>query len=142
MLRIKGFTLVELMVVVAIIAIISTVAYPSYTEYVRKSKRSDAHAGIQQVMAAQERYFAKERAYADFANPFNGVATLPSPEGNYTISVEADEPNRTYVVTATPAASSGQVHDTNCLTLFMANTGKKSSTGAYAVDNRPLDCWK
>lgn len=140
--RIKGFSLVELMVAVAIVAILAAIGYPSYTEYVRKSKRSDAHAGIQQVMAEQERFFAKNRTYSDNADPFGGAASLPSPERQYTITVVADEPNRTYIVTATPIAGTTQANDAKCQTLLMANTGKKSSTGTYADAGNALDCWK
>lgn len=44
-----GFTLIELMIVVAIVGILSAVAYPSYTEYVRRGHRADARAGLLQA---------------------------------------------------------------------------------------------
>ena len=51
----KGFTLVELMIVMSIIAILAAIAYPSYTDYVRKSRRADAQAALANVQLAQQK---------------------------------------------------------------------------------------
>ncbi|HHJ80720.1 MAG TPA: prepilin-type N-terminal cleavage/methylation domain-containing protein [Candidatus Tenderia electrophaga] len=58
-----GFTLVELMIVVAIIGIIAAIAYPSYQDQVRKSKRTDGHSKVMDAMARQERYFSENNTY-------------------------------------------------------------------------------
>lgn len=52
----KGFTLIELMIVVAIIAILAAIAYPSYQEYVRKTKRIEMQAAMQDVAAQLQKY--------------------------------------------------------------------------------------
>jgi prepilin-type N-terminal cleavage/methylation domain-containing protein len=65
----KGFTLIEVMIVVAIIGIISAVAYPSYLRYVTKSKRTECRTAIMQVMQQQERYFTQQNTYLAFSKP-------------------------------------------------------------------------
>ena len=51
----QGFTLIELMIVVAIVGILSAIAYPSYAEYVRRGHRADARAGLLQAQQWLER---------------------------------------------------------------------------------------
>jgi type IV pilus assembly protein PilE len=73
--RNSGFTLVELMIVVAIIGILAAVAYPSYVESVRKSKRAEARASLMNLLQQQERYMTQNSTYAAFA--LASAGTLP-----------------------------------------------------------------
>jgi len=137
----RGFTLIELMVTVAIVAILLALALPNFGDKAKKARRSDAYTAIEQVTAAQERYFATRHAYANFADPFNSTPTLPSPQGFYTVAVSgvsAGSPMN-YTVTATPVATQAQAGDTACTTISRTNTGTRTSTGSRATD---LDCWK
>jgi type IV pilus assembly protein PilE len=139
--RARGFTLIELMIVVAIIAIIAAVALPSYFGSVRKSRRADAIARISQVQQAQERWRANNATYGTLAN-----AGVPSTVagGYYTLSVA----NNTAVAYDVVAQASGaQVSDTNCVFMraqYASGTITLSSgpTNAYgnaaAANNR---CW-
>ena len=58
-----GFTLIELMIVVAIIGLLASIAYPSYQEYVRRGARAEARAAIMQMAQLQERYFTDRGGY-------------------------------------------------------------------------------
>lgn len=60
----KGFSLLELMIVVAVLGILGSIVYPSYQEYIREANRSEAIAELQKLIAAQERYFLNNRQYA------------------------------------------------------------------------------
>ena len=64
--RIAGFTLVELMIVVAIVGILAAIAYPSYIESVRKGKRAEGRAALTSLLQQQERFFTQNNTYIDF----------------------------------------------------------------------------
>lgn len=63
--RIKGFSLIELMIVVAVIGILAAIAYPNYTEYVRKARRASAQAVLMDVANKQQTYLLSRRTYTD-----------------------------------------------------------------------------
>ena len=73
--KFKGFTLIELMVVVIIIGILSAIAYPSYLDSVRKTRRADAQGALMQLNNAMERVFTQNNTYQPGgANPTFGAA--------------------------------------------------------------------
>ncbi len=74
----RGFTLVELMIVVAIIGILSAVAYPSYMEHVRTGNRAAAQAFMMEVAQRQQSYLINNRAYADSLAGLGLASTLPA----------------------------------------------------------------
>lgn len=78
--RQSGFTLIELMIVVAVIGILSAVAYPIYTDQVRKGKRAEARAGLANLLQQQERYFTQRNTYLAFAA---GAADSSTPFKDY-----------------------------------------------------------
>lgn len=81
----RGFTLIELMIVLVIIGIAASFAYPSYTRHVQKSMRTDAHAGLMQAASALERCYTRSYTYSDCS-----INRL-SPEKNYTIVVNISD---------------------------------------------------
>jgi len=135
----RGFTLIEVMVVVAILAIIGAVAYPSYRSYVIRANRSAAQSFMLEVAARQERYLLDKRAYAaDLAAL--GMTVPSNVSANYTITTAGANPANappTYTVTATPTGKQ-LADDTECgtLTLNQANEKTKSGSGTVA------SCWK
>jgi type IV pilus assembly protein PilE len=141
----QGFTLVEIVIVVAIIGILAAVSFPSYVQQVIKSKRSDAHTALFMIAQQQERYFAQNLVYApDFQALYNGgaaIASMPSPEGEYnvTMAVCAD-PCRTYTLTAAPVAGRSQIRDTICVSLSISHLGEKTALDNSGVDSSSR-CW-
>lgn len=129
--QMAGFTLIELMIVVAIIGIISAIAYPSYQEYVLRGNRSEGQAFLNDAAARQERYYAQNNTYADTAAKL-GYANNNSSSSKYTLAI-SNVSATTYTLTATPART-----DSKCgnLTLNQAGTKGESGSGTLA------DCWK
>lgn len=64
----RGFTLIELMVVVAIVGILAAIAYPAYTNSVIKGKRAEGRTALLSLMQQEERYFTQNNSYLAFGN--------------------------------------------------------------------------
>ena len=139
----KGFTLVELMVVLAILALLVGVALPAYDAQVTKTRRSDAKTALTQAAALQERYYMRTTpsSYAGAAD-IDKIGGSSSPEGHYTITVDitgcsGGRPNGScYQLTATPTAGGAQVNDTACASFVITDTGAKTATGTLGDE-----CW-
>ncbi|MCP5330916.1 MAG: type IV pilin protein [Pseudomonadales bacterium] len=135
----SGFTLIELMIVVAILGVLAAVALPAYQQSVRAGARAEAQSLLLQVAANQERFYSDNNSYSTNANPLvsPALATLTTEGGNYQVSVAACGSGtiaNCFIATATPQGA--QTAD-SCTTLTLTNTGLKGSTGD-TVDN----CWR
>ena len=130
MTRQRGFTLIELMIVVVIIAILSAIAYPAYTRYVYKSRRADAYAALNQDQAIMERCYAQYFSYTP--NPACPALSSLSPQNFYRIAT-SNLTATTYTLTATPQGA--QAGDTQCTSLSLDQAGNKTSTGPGS------NCW-
>jgi len=100
MLKMRGFTLIEIMITVAIIAILTAVAYPSYTDYVRRGKITDAISALSGMRVKMEQYFQDNRTYVG-ACVAGTSAPLPADTPNFTFSCTTTAgPPIAYTVTA------------------------------------------
>lgn len=137
----SGFTLIELMIVVAVIAILAAIAYPSYQEYVMRSRRVEGQALLNDAAARQERWRAQNGSYMQPATPAD-IAKLKLPNvdksenGYYTLSIVADATS--YTLTATRAGA--QQADKKCGDFTLDSTGKKDITSA--TTGTVADCWR
>jgi type IV pilus assembly protein PilE len=127
----QGFTLVELMIVVAIIGILAAVGYPSYQSSVMKSQRADAIDALLVETGRIEEYYLINDTYNNTATPFAVANGGVSQEGFYTITVSGVT-NFAYLLTATRTPAT----DPDCLTLTLDQLGVKAATGAS-----PASCW-
>lgn len=128
----KGFTLIELMIVIAVIGVLAAIALPSYQDYVERARRADAKAALLSVQLAQEKYRANNVSYGTLAQI--GVSAT-SADGYYTISVDAETLSGTvFQATAVPVPTGAQSGD-SCGT-FAVN-----ANGAYYTGYASQDCW-
>jgi len=129
-----GFTLIELMIVVAVVAILAAVAYPSYQTQVRKGRMGQAQADMLELAQFMERCFASNNTYVGCNPPF---AASPR-TGTAYYGIRLETPNRTsFTLTATPGSAGGQ-DEQICGTLTLNQSGAKtfSGTGVTAAQ-----CW-
>ncbi len=137
--RTKGFTLLELMIVVLVIGILAAIAYPSYQDSVRKTRRTDAQAVLGEAAQWLERYYSNSFSYSSAALP-SSLQSSPKDGGVkfYTLSLSIINSGKGYTLTATPKG--GQAGD-GILTL--TNKGEKGwdrdNSGSVGSTEQ---CWK
>lgn len=144
----KGFTLIELMIVVVIVGILASIAYPSYRDYVTRSRRTDAKSALMATAQAMERFYTEKMTYnaATLGTNATDIGLTTSPDRFYTIGFDSDPTNATacsatattspsgtaFRICATPTAA--QAVDTACGTFSLSSTGVKTPTTAR--------CWE
>lgn len=124
--RAQGFTLIEVMIVVAIVAILSSIALPSYTEYVQRGRLVDAHAALANARVQAEQFFQDNRTY-------NGMP-CPAAANNFTFACNPTTA-AAFTVTATGTGSmAGFV-----MTINQANA--RATTGVPTGWTANNACW-
>ncbi|MBB4865274.1 type IV pilus assembly protein PilE [Pseudomonas nitritireducens] len=140
--RYRGFTLVELMVVVSILALLAGIAIPSYRQYVLRAQRSEAQTLLRDAAAQQERYLAQYSRYTDeparlaFPAPLTADGKRLSPNQLYELGIEHPDGNtRRYRLSALRLGAQGQDRECGDFTLDEQGT-RGTSAGSVA------SCWR
>ena len=153
----RGFTLIELMVVVVIATILVAIALPSYFAQLRQSRRTEAKTALLDLAGREERYFSTGANGANYsATPadlgYGGAFPQAVGSGYYTVSVcvagsggapcaPSAAPGPMYTITATPVAGSSQASDAQCKSFSVDSVGQQyvgagsTQTAAYCWGN-------
>jgi type IV pilus assembly protein PilE len=134
----RGFTLIELMIVVTIIGLLAAVAIPGYAQYVRRAHRSEGMAALSALAAAQEKYYLSNNTYTSDISDLKMSDTTE--HGYYTLKITAADATA-FTALAAPGSSSPQLEDTDCQVFTLNSAGSRTSTNASSGDST-ADCWR
>lgn len=133
--RVRGFTLIEVMVVVLVISVLAAIAYASYQNLVVNSRRATASACLQEAAQFMERYYTTNQTYVGAALP--NLACRTEIGAFYTIAIAGTPTATAFSVTATPIAQQLARDGSKCGTLGINQTGARSASGSGGV----AACW-
>ena len=133
-----GFTLIELMIVVAVVGILTAIAVPSYLQFVKRSHRADAKTALLADAQFLERNFTESN---DYSKDSSGAAislpfTVSPTSGTVMYDIVVATTASTFTLTATPRAGSTMAGDA-CGNLTLDNLGQQGVTGTLSV----AECW-
>ena len=104
----RGFTLIELMIVVVVVAILAAIAYPAYTEQVRETRRSEYQGLMMDLAASLENYRARNFSYKDASSELGSLSPKLNNNDYYNVSINVSSDDQRYAVSAAPkGAQSG-----------------------------------
>lgn len=132
--KVQGFTIIEVLVVVAILGILAAIAIPAYTKYVTNARRADGKSALVAAAQAMERHYTNNYTYAG--------ATIPdsSDQQLYDLSVTAANATA-FTIQAEVDPNGKQAGDTLCETMTINQLGVKTAENSGGTDTTD-DCWK
>lgn len=139
--RTRGFTLLELMIVVLVMSVIAMIAITSYSRYAYRARRADGQELLMRVANAQERYYATFNKYG--GDPVTGdlkLGSATSEKGYYTVTISNTDITKDYTATATPVPGNSQGKDV-CGPLSINSLGVKLPAASDTAMNSNGRCW-
>lgn len=133
----RGFTLIELMIVIAIIAILAAIALPSYQDSVTRARRADAKDALLAVRLAQEKWRANNTTYTNDMTDlgYPGANNQSSSDGHYQVTVTGAN-GTTYTATATPQGAQA-TNDADCANFVITADNTQTVSGSESASY----CW-
>jgi type IV pilus assembly protein PilE len=136
----KGFTLLELMIVVVVVGILAAIAVPSYQSYAIKTRRATAAACLTELSQFMERFYTVNLRYdqdtTGTAVALPGTQCQSNLTGHYSFAFLKPPTQRAYVIQAVPQGVQATKDPQNCGTLSLNQTGTRTAGG------NPSECWK
>lgn len=133
MMHSRGFTLLELVIVMAVVALLAAIGWPGYVGIMQRTQRTDAHLALLRIEQLQERHYARYLRYASRLGAVADAQTLPAEDrsaaGHYRISLRAATEAQAYTAIAT-ALPGRQYGDTDCRQLSVDDRGLRRSADA------------
>lgn len=126
----RGFTLIEIMIVIAIIGIVLTISIPSYNEYVKKDRRAEVVSLLSEQAQSLERFYTKNNVYT-------GITGLSAGNDFYTLTPTITD--QTFLLTAARKTGTAMATD-KCGDFTLTNTGVRSMNNA-TTGLTTKDCW-
>jgi type IV pilus assembly protein PilE len=140
----RGFSLLELMIVVAIVGILAAIAFTVYSAQVQKARRTDARTAVLDLAGREERFFSVANNYSQTPTDVGYGGAFPQVVGsgpgyyslNITLGLAGAPPS--YVITA--IATNQQLADSSCASFSINQLGQQSSLDSGGVDSTAI-CW-
>ena len=126
----RGFTLIEIMIVIAIIGIVLTISIPNYNEYVKKGRRAEVVSLLSEQAQSLERFYTKNNVYT-------GITGLSAGNDFYTLTPTITD--QTFLLTAARKTGTAMATD-KCGDFTLTNTGVRSMNNA-TTGLTTKDCW-
>lgn len=127
----RGFTLIELMIVVAVIGILSAIAIPSYLEHLKAGHRAEAKADLSELGQFMERYYTENNKYSAATLPFSQSPRSGTAYYTITLTAASAKPDE-YSLVATPT---GTMTGDRCGSLTL------TQTGSFTQGGTGTNCW-
>ncbi len=137
----SGFTLIELMIVVAVVAILASIAFPAYSSFVRQSNRTDATKTMQLAAQSMERCYSRRFTYVGCnvnGTVMSNGSTMQTPNLFYTVTFTIPDA-QDYTLSAVPVQAP-QTGDGACAQFTMSSTGAQGALDNHG-NNNTRTCW-
>jgi len=138
--RALGFSLVELMVVLAITGLLAAIALPAYQDHMRKARRGDAQGSLQRIQLEQSRWRSQNDSYTTSLSNL-GLSTNLTAQGYYQLSI-AQASSDGFVALATAQGDQAKDGDCALMQLRLTHTATVTLSSGVAAQDDAARCWR